>query len=61
MVVWYICDKLPYVKFYGFGIILLVLIDYSIKFQGICFEKFCVSLFNHSCHIIIENDLVVFS
>ena len=25
MVVWYICDKLPYVRFYGFGIILLVL------------------------------------
>ena len=30
MIVWYICDKLPYVRFYGFGIILLVLINYSI-------------------------------
>ena len=30
MVVWYICDKLPYVRFYGFGIILLVLTNYSI-------------------------------
>ena len=30
VVVWYICDKLPYVRFYGFGIILLVLIDYNI-------------------------------
>ena len=30
VVVWYICDKLPYVRFYGFGIIMLVLIDYSI-------------------------------
>ena len=30
MVVWYIYDKLPYVRFYGFGIILLVLTDYSI-------------------------------
>ena len=27
---WYICDKLLYVIFYDFGIILLVLIDYSI-------------------------------
>ena len=30
VVVWYICDKLPYVRFYDFGIILLVLTDYSI-------------------------------
>ena len=30
MVVWYICDKLPHVRFYAFGIILLVLTDYSI-------------------------------
>ena len=29
VVVWYICDKLPYVRFYGFGIILLVLTDYG--------------------------------
>ena len=34
-------------------IILLVLIDYSIQFQGIYFEKLFVSLFNHSCHIIL--------
>ena len=34
-------------------IILLVLTDYSIQFQGIYFEKLCVSLFNHSCHIIL--------
>ena len=27
--VWYICYKLPYVGFYGFGIILLVLADYD--------------------------------
>ena len=30
VIVWYICDKLPYVRFYDFGIILLVLTDYSI-------------------------------
>ena len=30
VVMWYICDKLPYVRFYGFGIILLVLTDYCI-------------------------------
>ena len=30
VVVWYICDDLPYVRFYDFGIILLVLTDYSI-------------------------------
>ena len=30
VVVWYICDKLPYVIFYGFEIILLVLTKYSI-------------------------------
>ena len=57
----YLCDKLPYVRFYGFGIILLVLTKCSIYFHGIYFEKICVSLFNHSCYIIIENDLVVFS
>ena len=37
-------------------IILLMLIDYSIYFQGIYFKKLCVSLFNHSCHIIIFED-----
>ena len=37
-------------------IILLVLTDYSILFQGIYFEKLCVSLFNHFCHIIIIED-----
>ena len=30
VVVWYICDKLPYIRFYGFGIILLVFTDYNI-------------------------------
>ena len=30
VILWYICDKLPYVRFYGFGIILLVLTDYNI-------------------------------
>ena len=30
VIVWYICDKLPYVRFYDFGIILLVLTDYGI-------------------------------
>ena len=39
VIVWYICDNLPYVRFYGYGIILLVLIDYNIKFHGIYFEK----------------------
>ena len=34
-------------------ITLLLLTDYSIQFQGISFEKLCVSLFNHSCHIIL--------
>ena len=53
VVVWYICDKLPYVRFYGFGIILLVPTDYCIQFQGIYFEKLCISFFNHSYHIII--------
>ena len=61
MIVWYICDKLPYVRFYGFGIILLVLTDYGIEFQGIYFEKLCVSLFNRFYPIIIGNDIAVFS
>ena len=30
VVVWYICDKLSYVRFYGFRIILLVLTNYNI-------------------------------
>ena len=30
VIVLYICDKLPYVRFYDFGIILLVLTDYGI-------------------------------
>ena len=30
VIVWYICDKLPYFRFYGFGIVLLVLTDYGI-------------------------------
>ena len=30
VVVWYICDKLSYVRFYGFGSILVVFTDYSI-------------------------------
>ena len=30
VVVWFICDKLPYVRFYGFGIILPVLSNSSI-------------------------------
>ena len=34
-------------------IILLVLTDSSISFQGIYFEKLCVSLLNHSCHSIL--------
>ena len=34
-------------------IILLVLTDYNISLQGIYFEKLCISLLNHSCHIII--------
>ena len=37
-------------------IILLVLTNHSIQFQGIYFAKHCVSLFNHSCHIIIIED-----
>ena len=37
-------------------IILLMITDCSIQFQGIYFEKFCVSLLNHSCHIIIFED-----
>ena len=31
------------------------------SFMVIIFEKPWVTLFDHSCHIIIENDLVVFS
>ena len=42
-------------------IILLILIDYSIWFQGIYFEKFCVSLCNHSFHIIIIEDEICIS
>ena len=34
-------------------IILLILTNYSIWFQGFYFEKLGVSLFNHSYHIII--------
>ena len=30
VVVCYLCDNLPYIRFYGLGIMLLVLIDYSI-------------------------------
>ena len=45
--------KLPYVDFMTLEIILLVLTDYNIQFQGIYFEKLCVSLFNHSCHILL--------
>ena len=30
VVVCYFCDKSPYVRFYGFGIVLLVLTDYNI-------------------------------
>ena len=37
-------------------IILLMLTNYNISFQGIYFEKLCVSLFNHYCHIIIIED-----
>ena len=37
-------------------IILLVLTDYNISLQDIYFEKLCVSLLNHSCHIIIIED-----
>ena len=48
--------KLPYVDFMTLEIILLVLTDYNIQFQGIYFEKFCISLLNHSCHIIIIED-----
>ena len=33
--------------------IILLLIDYCIQFQGIYFEKLCVSSFNHSCYIIL--------
>ena len=56
----YICDKLSYVRFYSFGIILLVLTDYCIWFRGIYFERLCISLLNHSCHIIIiENETCI--
>ena len=30
VLVWYLCDKLSYISFYGFGSILLALTDYSI-------------------------------
>ena len=37
-------------------IILLMLTYYNVQFQGIYFEKFCISLFDHYCHIIIIED-----
>jgi len=61
VVVWYICDNLPYVRYHGFG-------NYSVGAHKLLyivswyyFEKLCVLSFNHPCHIIIENDLVGFS
>ena len=47
MIIYLILDIMP------LEIILLMLTDYGIQFQRIYFEKLCVSLFNHSCHIII--------
>ena len=61
MVVWFLCDNLPYVRYYGFGNYIVStnqIIVYS--FMVIILRHLC-SLFNHSCHTIIENDLVVFS
>ena len=60
VIVWYICDKLSYVRFYGFRIILLVLTNYSIQLHSIILRNF-VFIIYHSCHIIIEKDLAVFS
>ena len=50
VVVWYICDKLPYVRFYDFGIILLVLTDYNIEFHGIILRNF---MFHHLIILVI--------
>ena len=45
VVVWYICDKLPYVRFYSFEIILLVLTDYSDKLPCAHYLIILVTLF----------------
>ncbi|KAK9999246.1 hypothetical protein SO802_018849 [Lithocarpus litseifolius] len=61
MVVWYIYDKLLYVRFYGIGNYIVGAHRLWFIISWYYFEKLCVSSFNHSCYIIIENDLVVFN
>ena len=61
VVVWYIGDNLPYVIYYGFGNYIISAHRLSYIVSWYYFEKLCVSSFNHSCHIIIENDLAGFS
>ena len=58
MVVWHIGDNLCYVIYYGFGNYIISAHRLLYIVSWYYFEKLCVSSFNHSCHIIIENDLV---
>ena len=53
--------KLQYVRFYSLGnyIVSAHRLWYIVSWYY--FVKFCVSSFNHSCYIIIENDIAVFS
>ena len=60
VVVWYICDNLLYVRYYGFGNYIVGAHRLLYIVSWYYFEKFCVLSFNHSCHIIIENDFVGF-
>ena len=58
VVVWCIGDNLPYVIYYGFENYIISAHRLLYIVSWYYFEKLCVSSFNHSCHIIIENDLV---
>ena len=57
MVVWCIGDNLPYVIYYDFGNYIISAHRLLYIVSWYYFEKFCISSFNNSCHIIIENDL----
>ena len=61
VVVWYICDNLPYIRYYGFGNYIVGAHRLLYIVSWYYFEKLCVSSFNYSCHIIIENDFTGFN
>ena len=58
-----LCDgivKWHWVRFSGFGIVLLLLKVYNMQFHGSILRSFMLYHFNHSCHIIIGNAFVEF-